>query len=80
MAPRTRAGGAREGRIVGPQSRHRRIEISAVRFLADDVAVADGPYEIRGDRGVRRMWTTIVVVRQGGSWRIAAIRNAVVTG
>jgi uncharacterized protein (TIGR02246 family) len=54
----------------------RTISVSAVRFVTPDVAIADGPYEI----GVRKMWTTIVLEREDGGWRIAAIRNAVPAG
>jgi uncharacterized protein (TIGR02246 family) len=54
----------------------RRITIDAVRFITSELAIADGPYEI----GTRRMWTTIVVKRDAGVWRIAAIRNMVPTG
>jgi uncharacterized protein (TIGR02246 family) len=54
----------------------RRIAVEAVRFLTQDVAIADGPYEIAsGAAASRRMWTTLVVVRAAGGWRISAIRN-----
>jgi uncharacterized protein (TIGR02246 family) len=54
----------------------RRIAIETVRFVTRDVAVADGPYEITAADGtVRKMWTTIVLARERGEWRIAAIRN-----
>ena len=55
----------------------RTITIETVRFPAADVAIADGRYEIAGAQpgGVRRMWTSFVMVRSGGAWRIAAIRN-----
>jgi uncharacterized protein (TIGR02246 family) len=54
----------------------RRITVDAVRFMTPDVAIVDGPYEI----GTRRMWTTIVLQRDAGIWRIAAIRNMVPAG
>ena len=54
----------------------RRIVIEAVRFLTPDVAIVDGPYEIGDGADVRRNWTTLVMQREGGAWRIAAIRNA----
>jgi uncharacterized protein (TIGR02246 family) len=56
----------------------RAIRVEAVRFVTPDVAIADGPYEIRSPDGaapVRRMWTSIVVVRRADGWRITAIRN-----
>ena len=54
----------------------RGITVEAVRFIGPDVAIADGPYDIGGNR---RAWTTIVLRREGGTWRIAAIRNMVAT-
>jgi len=58
----------------------RTITVQAVRFIAPDVAIADGPYEIAGTGGTRRMWATLVLKREAGTWRIAAIRNMVPTG
>jgi uncharacterized protein (TIGR02246 family) len=58
---------------------NRSITVETVRFITPDVAIADGPYEISLDGNVRRMWTTIVLEREGGAWRIAAIRNMVPT-
>ena len=57
----------------------RTITVNAVRFVTPDVAIADGPYEIASAGGVRRMWTTVIVVRRPAGWRIAAIRNMVPT-
>jgi uncharacterized protein (TIGR02246 family) len=58
----------------------RRIVIQSIRFLNPDAAIADGPYEIGAPGGeIRRMWTTLVLTRAGGLWRIAAIRNATPT-
>jgi uncharacterized protein (TIGR02246 family) len=57
---------------------NRSIKVEAVRFLSPDVAIADGPYLIEGTN--RPTWTTIVTMRDGGTWRIAAIRNMVPTG
>ena len=55
----------------------RTIAVETVRFLAPDVAVADGRYEIAatGDTPARQMWTTFVLVKHVGRWRIGAIRN-----
>jgi uncharacterized protein (TIGR02246 family) len=56
----------------------RAIRVEAVRFITPDVAIADGPYEIRSPAATapaRRMWTSIVVVRRANGWRITAIRN-----
>jgi uncharacterized protein (TIGR02246 family) len=54
---------------------NRTITVETVRFITPDVAVADGPYEISTDGNVRRMWTTIILKRESGAWRITAIRN-----
>ncbi|HEX6997109.1 MAG TPA: SgcJ/EcaC family oxidoreductase [Gammaproteobacteria bacterium] len=54
----------------------RSIRIETVRFLADDVAIADGPYDIVGRAdGDRHYRTMMVLVREDGRWKIAAIRN-----
>jgi len=41
------------------------------------VAIADGPYEIAGgqDAAARKMWSSFVMVRADGGWKISAIRN-----
>jgi len=52
----------------------RTIVVETVRMLGPDVAIADGRYEIGGAE-TRRMWTTFVMARQQGEWRISAIRN-----
>jgi uncharacterized protein (TIGR02246 family) len=58
------------------------IAVQAVRFLGDDVAIADGRYDSlgRNDGGDQRMLTSIVLRREGGAWKIAAIRNMIPTG
>ena len=55
----------------------RTIEVETVRFVTPEVAIADGRYEIAAAAGApaRRMWTTFVMVRRSGAWRISAIRN-----
>jgi len=50
----------------------RSITLKAVRFPAPGVAIADGEYGI----GAQRLWTTLVLTRQGQTWLIAAIRNS----
>ena len=57
----------------------RTITVQAVRFITSDVAIVDGPYEIAGAGGTRRMWATLVLTRESDGWRIAAIRNMVPT-
>lgn len=60
----------------------RTIAIETVRLVAPDVAIADGRYEIAAAAGAqaRQMWTTFVMVKQSGAWRISAIRNMLPTG
>ena len=55
----------------------RTITVESVRFLSNDVALADGRYELSGLAGgeTRKMWTTLLVTRTSEGWRIAAIRN-----
>jgi uncharacterized protein (TIGR02246 family) len=53
----------------------RTVEIETIRYVAKDVAVADGRYVIAGAAEARRMWSTFVMKREAGGWRIAAIRN-----
>jgi uncharacterized protein (TIGR02246 family) len=54
----------------------RTITVETVRFLAADVALADGRYEIMGGMGGdRKMWASITLKRTAAGWRIAAIRN-----
>jgi len=78
----TTGGDWRRGRtaVVGGTARSskqnpgdRDIDIRSVRFITPDVAIADGHYAIAGS-DVRR-WTTIVLRREAGEWRISAIRN-----
>ena len=53
----------------------RTLTVETVRFVTSDVALADARYEIAGAQGVRKMWSTFLVVKTAGGWRIAAIRN-----
>ena len=59
----------------------RTIAIKTVRFPTTAVAIADGEYTIAGTGGTpdRNMWTSFVMVRASGSWRITAIRNMLPT-
>src|SRR4051794_5234717 len=49
----------------------RTLAVETVRFLGADVAIADARYEI----GDRKMWSTFIMKRASGGWRIEAIRN-----
>jgi len=55
----------------------RSIEVTSVRFLTPDVAIADGRYVLSNMKNgdTRRMWTSLILKRESDSWRIAAIRN-----
>jgi len=55
----------------------RTITIKTVRFPARDVAIADGEYVIAATAtaAARQMWTSFVMIRSDGRWRISAIRN-----
>ena len=55
----------------------RSIVVESVRFLSNDVALADGRYELTGLAGgeSRKMWTSLLLTRTSGGWRIAAVRN-----
>ena len=59
----------------------RTITIDALRFVTPDVAIADGRYDSvgRADGTERRMLTSMVLRREGGAWKIAAIRNMLPT-
>jgi len=52
----------------------RTVVVETIRMIDPDVAIADGRYEISGAE-TRKMWSTFVMARQQGQWRISAIRN-----
>jgi uncharacterized protein (TIGR02246 family) len=49
----------------------RTLTVETIRFIGTDVAIADARYDI----GDRKMWSTFVMRRSSGRWRIEAIRN-----
>jgi uncharacterized protein (TIGR02246 family) len=55
----------------------RTITVDSLRFIGADVAIADGRYDSIGrtDGSDQRMLTSMVLRREGGAWKIAAIRN-----
>jgi uncharacterized protein (TIGR02246 family) len=59
----------------------RSIAVDVLRFLGPDVAIADGRYDSVGrtDGTDQRMLTSMVFRREGGAWKIAAIRNMLPT-
>jgi hypothetical protein len=66
--------GMLESSATNPGNRTLRVE--RVRFLGKHIALADARYDIRNDDGtIRSMWSSFAVVKQGGTWKISAIRN-----
>jgi uncharacterized protein (TIGR02246 family) len=59
----------------------RTIMVDRIRFVGNDVAIIDGRYDSvgRADGGDLHMLSTMVLRREGGAWKIAAIRNMVPT-
>jgi uncharacterized protein (TIGR02246 family) len=72
-----------QGAMASSQSNpaRRTIDVETIREVAKDVAVVDGRYiQTGGQTGGaaeerREMWSTFVVKKESGSWKIAAIRN-----
>jgi uncharacterized protein (TIGR02246 family) len=59
----------------------RTLTIDKIRYLGSEGAIADCRYEIKNpDGSERKMWSTFVVVKQKGKWRISAIRNMLPAG
>ena len=56
----------------------RTITLDSIRFVTADVAIADGRYDSlgRADGTDRHMLTSMVLRREAGGWKIAAIRNS----
>ena len=69
----------REGMLASSRGNPggRTLTVETVRFVTDDVAIADARYEIAASarRAARKMWSTFVIVKTDDGWRIAAIRN-----
>jgi uncharacterized protein (TIGR02246 family) len=59
----------------------RTITVDSIRFVGPDVAVVDGRYDSIGrtDGTDQRMLTSMVLKRESGDWKIAAIRNMLPT-
>lgn len=57
------------------ESGKRVVEIQSIRYLSMDVAIADGRYSIAGEAETRRMWSTFLLKKEAGKWKISAIRN-----
>ncbi len=61
----------------GKERNQSSITVEDVRFLSSDIAIVDGRYRTSEAKSgaARNMWTTLIVERRAGAWRIAAIRN-----
>ena len=59
----------------------RTITLDSIRFVTADVAIADGRYDSlgRADGSDRHMLTSMLLKREAGAWKIAAIRNMLPT-
>ena len=59
----------------------RTITVDSLRFVTPDVAIADGRYDSvgRADGSDQRMLTSMVLRRESGAWKVAAIRNSIPT-
>ena len=54
----------------------RTLTVDKIRFLDGANALADARYDITNDDGsLRKMWSTFIVVKRNGLWKITAIRN-----
>jgi ketosteroid isomerase-like protein len=54
----------------------RTLTVDKYRLLSSEVGIIDARYEIEGKNGtIRKMWSTFVLVQEGGKWKISGIRN-----
>lgn len=54
----------------------RTLVVDKIKFLSPRSAVADCRYEIKNSDGtIRRMWSSFILVSEGGTWKISGIRN-----
>lgn len=76
-----------EKRVVGPDNIRQHLEtghgtpaeklrltVDNIRFLTPDVALADGTSTSTHEAGGFRATASLIVVRQGDSWKLAAVR------
>jgi hypothetical protein len=55
---------------------NRMLVVEKVRFLDKNAAIADARYEIKNaDGSAKKMWSTFIVVKIKGIWKISGIRN-----
>ena len=54
----------------------RTLTVEKIRYLSPQSGIADARYVIQNDDGtVRQMWSTFILIKQKGTWKISAIRN-----
>jgi uncharacterized protein (TIGR02246 family) len=54
----------------------RELLVEKIRFLSDNLALADARYTIHQSNGsIRKMWSCFVLQKSNGAWKISAIRN-----
>lgn len=57
------------------------LKVERVRYMDENVGLADARYIIKNEDGSeRKMWSTFVAVKDGTNWKIAAIRNMLPSG
>lgn len=57
------------------------LVVDRIRMLARNCAIVDCRYEIASENGEsRKMWSSFTVVKDRGTWKIAAIRNMLPAG
>ena len=72
-----------EGMMQSSSSRpgSRTLTVETIRLLTPECAIADARYEVTNtDGSMRKMWSTFVVTKVDGRWKIAAIRNMLPAG
>ena len=59
----------------------RTINVDKIRLINPKCGIADARYEIQNaDGSARKMWSTFIVVKEEGEWKITAIRNMLIPG
>jgi len=54
----------------------RTLTVEKCRLLLPEVGIIDARYQIESQDGsIRNMWSTFVVIKEDGHWKISAIRN-----
>lgn len=54
----------------------RTLKVEKIKYLSDNIALADCRYSITSLSGEERnMWSSFVLIQKSGKWKISAIRN-----